>query len=104
MIFSFAACKIDDGADTKDPTQSPEIIAGVTKKDYGKTFNILYPTSGTYIKYLFSEENTGETMSAALFNREINNRFRQRLVESQGKRKSRGGREEVLRSFRLYAQ
>lgn len=78
MLVSLAACggNGDNKDDTKDTSGSDVTAsneyAGIEKKDYGKDFVVLYPDfSSDYISYFFAEENTGEAMDVALFNREI---------------------------------
>ncbi len=78
MLISLAACggNGDKTDDTKDTTGTDTVVnegyAGIEKKDYGKDFVVLYPDfSSDYITYFFTEENTGEAMDVALFNREL---------------------------------
>ncbi len=78
MLLSLAACGGADteGADTTADTTVADTVAadlpaGIEKKNYDREFTILYPNHGTYPHYYFVEENTGEAMDVALFNREI---------------------------------
>ncbi len=77
MALSLAACggSGDDTKDTsgKDTTAADDnsAYAGIEKKNYEKDFTILCPNWGNYTQFFFVEENTGEAMDNALFNREL---------------------------------
>ncbi len=78
MALSLAACG-GNGDDTKDTSDSKDTTisdansdyAGIEKKNYEKDFYILYPDWANYKYYFFTEENSGEAMDVALFNREL---------------------------------
>ena len=75
MLLSAVACNGGNPEDTKssvtdDPSAS--LPAGIEKKDYDNaTVNIAYPNWGLYPNYFFSEENTGDAIDVALYNREL---------------------------------
>lgn len=75
--LSLVACggNDDNKDDTKDTSGSDvtenDDFAGIEQKNYEKDFNILYPDWANYKYYFFAEENTGEAMDVALFNREV---------------------------------
>lgn len=75
MLLTAVAC---DGGTAEDTTPvetedpSASLPAGIEKKDYDNaTVNIAYPNWGLYPNYFFSEENTGEAIDVALYNREL---------------------------------
>ncbi len=78
MTLSLVACggNKDDGKDTNDTTGTDAVVnddyAGIEKKNYDKNFVVLYPDfSSDYSSYFFTEENTGEALDVALYNREL---------------------------------
>ncbi len=79
MLISLAACTDKNNDDGKDSSGSDTTLAdtnddyaGIEKKNYEKDFVVLYPDfSSDYITYFFTEENTGEALDVALFNREV---------------------------------
>ncbi len=78
MLLSLAACggNGDSGDDTTDTTApdttEADSYAGIEQKNYGKDFVILYPDfASQYITFFFTEENTGEALDVALYNREL---------------------------------
>lgn len=78
MLISLAACG-GSGDTAKDTTSknttaadTGEVLAaGIERKNYDTDFTILYPDWGLYRNYYFVEENTGEAMDVALYNREL---------------------------------
>lgn len=80
MLISLAACangngNTDDTKDTDGDTTAaavdPNLPAGIEKKNYNRDFTIFYPNHGTYPHYYFTDENDGEALSYAIYNREI---------------------------------
>ncbi len=78
MMLSLAACggngddtKDTDNGDTTTADTTDALPAGIEKQNYEKDFVILYPDWGLYRDVYFVEENTGEAMDVALFNREL---------------------------------
>ncbi len=76
MLLSLAACggnnDNDHSNDSSTSTGDTEKLpAGIEKKNYDEEFTILYPEWGMFRDYYFVEENTGESMDVALFNREL---------------------------------
>lgn len=74
MLLSLAACgnsvPIED---TSVAVDTAEVLpAGIEKKDYGNAeVCIAYPNWGLYPNYFHSDENTGEAIHVALYNREM---------------------------------
>ncbi len=78
MLVSLVACGGDGKGndDTKDTTDvsgtENSAYAGIEKKNYGKELNILYHNpDSAYFTYFFTEENDGEAMQVAVYNREL---------------------------------
>ncbi len=78
MMLTLVACggngddtKDTEGGDTTVADTTEALPAGIEKQNYGKDFTILYPDWGLYQTYYFVEENSGEAMDVALFNREL---------------------------------
>lgn len=78
MLTSLAACADDSdkgGDDTTSDTatETAEMLpGGIEKCDYGNAnFNILAPNWGLYKTYFFSDENDGDAMSKAIYDREL---------------------------------
>jgi len=80
MLASLAACggspaTADTTASESTDTTAPEVVENlpaVDKKDYGgATFNILAPKWGLYKQYFFADEQTGEAMNDAIYQREL---------------------------------
>ncbi len=75
MLLSFAACdngdtSSDEGKDTVEVTGT--LPAGIERKNYDNAnINILLPNWGLYPNYFYAEENSGDAMQKALYNREI---------------------------------
>ncbi|MBQ2709207.1 MAG: hypothetical protein IJF67_13150 [Clostridia bacterium] len=82
MLASLAACGSSPAAaDTAEGTTAPEVtdttapevvemLPDVEKKDYdGAIFNILAPKWGLYKQYFFADEQTGEAMNDAIYER-----------------------------------
>ena len=84
LLASLAACggegnaDITGGADDTSvtmPAETEQVMPDVEKTDYeGAVFNILAPEWGLYKSYFFADEQTGEVMNDAIYERE-------RLVE-----------------------
>lgn len=72
---SLFACGGDvDAGKTTDTVADPadSLPAGIEKKNYADApVDILYPNWGLYRNYFHSDENTGEAIDVALFNREL---------------------------------
>ncbi|MBQ8551636.1 MAG: hypothetical protein IJ428_02350 [Clostridia bacterium] len=78
MLTSLAACGGDSDGDRENTDTAPtstdtaEVLpAGIEKKNWDAEFTILYPYWGLYENSFFAEENSGEAMNVALFNRQL---------------------------------
>lgn len=78
LLLSLAACSGDSGASadngvTDSAADTAELFfGGVEKCDYNnEQFNILAPNWGLYRTYFFSDENDGDAMSKAIYDREL---------------------------------
>lgn len=75
LLLGLTACSNGGGKDTEKSTdtdiQAANFPAGIAPNNYGETFNIVYPDISTYKEYLWAEENDGDVMHKALFDREV---------------------------------